>query len=117
MLLHGDLHNDNILSYGDNRWIAIDPKGVIGDPVYEVGAAIYNPMPETAAPNAAKQIIQARIDVCAETLGFDRQRILDWAFVQVVLRACWALEDGIQDERDDVAYFLKMAENLESLTQ
>jgi streptomycin 6-kinase len=116
VLLHGDLHNDNILSCGDNQWIAIDPKGVIGDPVYEVGAAIYNQMPETLSQSAAKHIIHGRVEQLAESLGFDRQRILDWAFVQVVLRTCWALEYGIPDPRDDASYFLKMAESLESWT-
>jgi len=117
VVLHGDLHNDNILSCGDNEWLAIDPKGVIGDQVYEVGAAIYNPIPEAVDRNTAKKIMRDRIDICAESLGFDRQRIVDWAFVQVVLRSCWALEDNIQDKRDDTAYFLKMAENLEYLTR
>jgi len=31
VLLHGDLHQDNILSHGDD-WLVIDPKGVIGFP-------------------------------------------------------------------------------------
>src|SRR5665647_1430586 len=32
VLLHGDLHRDNILSNGDG-WVVIDPKGVIGFPI------------------------------------------------------------------------------------
>ena len=34
VLLHGDLHHDNILKNGDN-WLVIDPKGFIGDPAFE----------------------------------------------------------------------------------
>src|SRR3989344_3881838 len=34
MLLHGDLHQDNILSHGKD-WLVIDPKGVIGSPINE----------------------------------------------------------------------------------
>ncbi len=33
VLLHGDLHHDNILQDG-NDWMAIDPKGVIGCPIH-----------------------------------------------------------------------------------
>ena len=44
-LLHDDLHYDNILQNGDD-WLVIDPKGVMGEPAYEVAAFIRNPMPE-----------------------------------------------------------------------
>jgi len=31
VLLHGDLHHENILFDDDRGWLAIDPKGVVGD--------------------------------------------------------------------------------------
>ncbi len=43
VLLHGDLHHYNILSAGEDKWLAIDPKGVLGEPAYEVGALMRNP--------------------------------------------------------------------------
>jgi streptomycin 6-kinase len=36
MLLHGDLHFNNILLGGDGRYTIIDPQGLIGDPVFDV---------------------------------------------------------------------------------
>ena len=57
-LLHGDLHHYNILRDGDRGWVAIDPKGVVGEVEYEIGAALRNPYgagyPETrvAEPRA-----------------------------------------------------------------
>ncbi|STX47853.1 Fructosamine-3-kinase [Legionella hackeliae] len=44
-LLHGDLHHENILQNGDT-WIVIDPKGVLGDEVYDLAAYLRNPMPQ-----------------------------------------------------------------------
>ena len=41
--LHGDLHHDNILS-GQRGWLAIDPKGVIGDPGFDAANMFYNPL-------------------------------------------------------------------------
>ena len=38
MLLHGDFHHENILTATRQPWLALDPKGVIGDPAYEIGA-------------------------------------------------------------------------------
>src|SRR5437660_1904621 len=40
VLLHGDLHQDNILAAEREPWLAVDPKGVIGEPVYEVGSIL-----------------------------------------------------------------------------
>lgn len=40
--LHGDLHHDNVLS-SPRGWLAIDPKGVSGDPAYEPANAFRNP--------------------------------------------------------------------------
>ena len=35
VLLHGDFNPGNVLSCGDGRWAAIDPKPMIGDPAYD----------------------------------------------------------------------------------
>lgn len=93
VLLHGDLHHDNILNNGDS-WVVIDPKGVIGEPAYEVAAFIRNPIPELLVLNNAAQIISQRIARFAKLLELPEKRILDWCFVQAVLAWAWALEDG-----------------------
>ncbi|KJV80830.1 phosphotransferase enzyme family protein [Rickettsia hoogstraalii str. RCCE3] len=41
ILLHGDLHHENILQNG-KHWVVIDPKGVIGYPINEVCAFIMD---------------------------------------------------------------------------
>ena len=43
MLLHGDLQHYNVLLDKDRGWVAIDPKGVVGELEYEVGALLRNP--------------------------------------------------------------------------
>jgi streptomycin 6-kinase len=45
VMLHGDLHHDNILRSTREPWLAIDPHGIVGDPGYEVGALLFNPDP------------------------------------------------------------------------
>lgn len=104
-LLHGDLHQANILFDEKMQWLAIDPKGVVGDPVYEVGAFIRNPMPDFLEDKEVKNIINQRITMFAKLLQFDQQRIRDWTYVQAVLAACWAVEDNL-----DPNYWLKFAD-------
>lgn len=103
LLLHGDLHYDNILQDGDD-WIVIDPKGVIGDPVYEVTAFIRNPMPTLLADDTT-HIINHRIEVLSRELNFSKERIIEWSLVQAVLGAIWAIEDQLNPE-----YFLKLSQ-------
>jgi streptomycin 6-kinase len=96
VFLHGDLHHDNILQNGEN-WLVIDPKGVIGEPAYEVAAFIRNPIPELLNHADAPNIIHNRVIRFAELFELPPQRILDWCFVQAVLSWVWAIEDGCDD--------------------
>jgi len=91
VLLHGDLHHYNILSHGDH-WLAIDPKGVIGEQEYEVSAFMKNPMPQLMFRDHLKKILKRRIDIIAEMTGFDRERLLAWSFVGAMLTAWWCYE-------------------------
>ncbi|MEZ4594706.1 MAG: aminoglycoside phosphotransferase family protein [Chloroflexota bacterium] len=92
VLLHGDLHHTNILSAGDG-WRVIDPKGVAGEPAYEVGALLRNPFTIFDEPDL-KRITARRLDILAETLGMDRERLCQWSLAQAVLSAWWSYEDG-----------------------
>ena len=95
VLLHGDLHHDNILAAEREPWLAIDPKGVVGEPAYEVGALLRNPFPEILSMPQPARILDRRVDQLASELGFDRDRILGWALAQAVLSAWWCLEDHV----------------------
>jgi streptomycin 6-kinase len=92
-LLHGDLHHDNIRSAERQPWLALDPKGVVGEPAYEVGALLRNPMPQLLAAPHPGRVLARRVDQLAEELGFDRSRIVGWGLYQAVLSAWWSLED------------------------
>jgi streptomycin 6-kinase len=91
-LLHGDLHHNNVLFDQERGWLAIDPKGVVGELEYEVGAALRNPL-ERPDLFADSVVIQRRVDTFSEALGLCAARILAWAFAQAVLSVVWAIED------------------------
>lgn len=92
-LLHGDLHHGNVLAAERAPWLAIDPKGVVGEPAYEVGALLRNPLPEALAVADPARLMRRRVDQLADELGFDRERIRSWGMAQAVLSAWWSLED------------------------
>jgi streptomycin 6-kinase len=94
VLLHGDLHHLNILSSRRRPWVAIDPKGVAGERAYEPAALLENPEPSRHL-NLAVQ--RRRIEVLAEELGLDPQRIAKWGAAHAVLSAWWNYEDSAGD--------------------
>lgn len=83
ILLHGDLHDKNILQNGE-QWVVIDPKGVIGYPINEVWAFIID--------------IEKDTEFVANYFRFNLQEVRNWYFVQLILAICWNLEDGIENK-------------------
>ncbi len=93
ILLHGDLHHDNILQHQD-RWLAIDPKGVIGEAEFEIAAFDFMYINELSAQTDVKSILEQRVERLAQKSGLNAQRINDWLFVRLILMAAWLIEDN-----------------------
>lgn len=93
VLLHGDLHHWNILAAQREPWLAIDPKGVVGEREYEVGAILRNPAPQLLQQPDPAHILARRLDQLSEMLDFNRERLRDWGIAQAVLSAVWTFDD------------------------
>ncbi|MBI4212914.1 MAG: phosphotransferase [Chloroflexi bacterium] len=92
VLLHGDFHHYNVLSAERSPWLAIDPKDMVGDPGYELAVFLGNP--HEADLGITRRLLDRRLAVFAEELGYDRDRLRDWGIAHAVLSACWSAEDG-----------------------
>ena len=92
-VLHGDLHHYNILCDTERGWLAIDPKGVVGEIEYELGASLRNPY-ERPELFASVKTVARRLKRFEADLKVDSNRALRWAFAQSVLSAIWSVEDG-----------------------
>jgi streptomycin 6-kinase len=92
-LLHGDLHHHNVLLDIQRGWLAVDPKGVVGELAYEVGAALRNPI-ERPVMFTDPATIERRVAHFAGVLGLRTERVLGWTFAQAILAAIWEVEDA-----------------------
>src|SRR5207302_6488907 len=92
-LLHGDLQHYNVLFDSSLGWVAIDPKGVVGELEYEIGAIMRNPV-ERPEFFLARATIERRLRQFSNKLNLDFERMLAWSFAQAVLSAIWDIEDG-----------------------
>lgn len=88
VVVHGDLHHTNVLFSELRGWLAIDPKGLVGEKAFEVAPFLLNPWPVPVDRT------WQRIETFVDRLGLDRARVVAWSFVQAVLSACWTVEDG-----------------------
>ncbi len=108
VVLHGDLHHENVL-HSPRGWLAIDPKGLLGEHTYEFANLLCNPQPHGAIVHRPERMLRlARL--YAERDALDVQRVLGFALAHAGLSAAWSLEDG-----SDASYRLKCAEVLDRL--
>lgn len=92
VVLHGDFHHYNVLSAERAPWLAIDPKGILGEPTYEVGPLLLNPIYHLDSIPDLGRTTARRVDQLADELGFDRARVRGWGIAHNVLSAWWSFE-------------------------
>lgn len=104
IFLHGDLHHDNILK-NEDEWLAIDPKGILGEPEFEIAAFDFMYVNELSEKENVKNILAARVEQLAQKAKLNAKRIQDWIFVRLILMAAWHVEDN-----GDPSWTIKLAE-------
>jgi streptomycin 6-kinase len=107
-VLHGDLHHDNVL-HSARGWLAIDPKGLIGERTYEVANLLGNPWPHGEIVHQPDRVMRLT-ELYATRLCLEPRRVLGFAFAHAGLAASWSMEDG-----SDPSYRLWCASILEPL--
>jgi streptomycin 6-kinase len=90
--LHGDLHHSNVLYFGPRGWLAIDPKGLIGERYFDYANIFCNPDIETAA---TPDRLARQATVVAESANLERNRLLAWVLAWAGLSAAFLREDGL----------------------
>jgi streptomycin 6-kinase len=110
VLLHGDLHHYNILQH-QSEWLAIDPKGIIGEREFEIGAFLRNPSCVVEDPLEAKELAR-NLDWIIDLTAFNRERVLSWCIIQAILCVCWYVEDTMLEKARQLTTY---AERLYSL--
>ncbi len=90
-VLHGDLHHGNVLDFGPHGFLAIDPKGLIGERGFDFANVFCNPDYVTAG---APGTLAHRLGVVAEAANLDPSRLLCWILAYAGLSAAWSIDDG-----------------------
>lgn len=94
--LHGDLHHENVLDFGERGWLAIDPHGLIGERTFDYANIFTNP--DLSDPNRPLATLpgrlEARLAVVIGATGIEPARLLSWVVAWTGLSAAWFIGDG-----------------------
>jgi streptomycin 6-kinase len=89
-LVHGDLHDANVLPGEREPWLAIDPKGYVGDRAYDTITVIrsrrFAPLLFAADPRPG---VLRGLDLFCDAADIDRDRARRWAQARAVQAALW----------------------------
>ncbi|MCK8613983.1 aminoglycoside phosphotransferase family protein [Gordonia sp. C13] len=100
VVVHGDLHHENVLAApsGGQRWLAIDPKPMSGDPHYEPAPMLWNLLDRRHGD--PRWVIRSRFYTIVDAAGLDPDRTRDWVTVRMILNAHWAIDDAEKASRN-----------------
>ena len=94
-VLHGDMHHRNVLKFGARGWLAIDPKGLLGERYFDYANILCNPDHELAT---APGRLRKQMNVIAEAAHLDPARLNMWVVAWAGLSAAFSLQDGQSPE-------------------
>ncbi|MFD8008753.1 aminoglycoside phosphotransferase family protein [Streptomyces sp. NPDC058955] len=98
-LVHGDLHAGNILRAEREPWLAVDPKGLMGDPAYDGGTLLKSRALTLLEADDLAKAVHRLLDVFADAAELDRERVQRWAQFHAVQAAFWARRHGFRVAR------------------
>ncbi len=110
VLLHGDLHHDNLLKRADGSYAMIDPKGIVGPEILDLPRFLLN---ETDAPyeGSLRGHMGRVIRLMAEEFGFPIEDLGKAFYMEAVLANVWNHEDGEEADMEEIklaASFLRV---------
>lgn len=99
VLIHGDFHARNILRADREPWLAVDPKGYVGDPAYDGGTLLKVWGLRLLGAADLQKGVHRALDVFAEAAGLERERVRRWAQLHAVQGAFWGRRHGFRRAR------------------
>jgi streptomycin 6-kinase len=96
-----------VLDFGVRGWLAIDPKGLLGERGFDFANIFTNPdLADPTHPVATEPgRFARRVEVVVQAARLKRERLLRWILAWAGLSAAWFLTDG-----DSAAIDLRVAE-------
>ncbi len=98
VLLHQDLHGDNVLAAQREPWLAIDPKPLLGEREFAVA-----PIVRDVELGHNRRDALYRLDRLTAELGLDRDRARGWTIGQTI---AWCFDTSYRDRHVETVRWL-----------
>jgi streptomycin 6-kinase len=98
VLVHQDLHGDNVLRARREPWLAIDPKPLAGEREFSLA-----PIVRSFELGAGRRDVRHRLDRLSSELGLDRERSRLWCLAQTI---AWSIGSEYLSTHIDTATWL-----------
>jgi streptomycin 6-kinase len=83
VVAHQDLHGGNVLR-SDDGWLAIDAKPLIAERAFDTASLVRDRRPLLGREAHPERRLARRLDLVADALGLDRERMRLWGIVHAV---------------------------------
>jgi streptomycin 6-kinase len=104
-LIHGDLHHENVLSSATREpFLAIDPKGIVGDVGYETAVFLNNHLWWLASQADVKEKLDDAVRRFSEAFAIEPRDLQKWAYAQTVLSAWWTFDENGENWESVLAF-------------
>ena len=107
MLLHGDFHHDNILLDTNKQYRIIDPKGVIGDSVFDIPRFILNEFDDEHNEDFINKFTYITKSLSAK-FNIPEYDVRCLTHVEMCMANCWNVESAEEPDIGAVLFTEKM---------
>lgn len=107
VLLHGDLHHDNILLRMDGSYVMIDPKGVVGPSILDLPRFILNEIGAHHEESSIEHITRV-IELISQQFEYPLEDVEKVFVMEIILANIWCIEDGENTNSEE----LEIAEHI-----
>ena len=101
MLLHGDIHFNNILLNDNGMYTIIDPQGLLGDPVFDIPRYImvehYHHINKETSVEKRFEYVNKIIEYLSHNLHIPGPILRNCLYVEMVIMECWSAITGRYD--------------------
>jgi len=111
VLLHTDLHFQNVLAAERAPWLAIDPKPLAGPAAYELHPLLRNRIEEMGTGSSLRWSVRRRLEVTCDAAGLDEELGRLWCMVRCGVEILWAAVEGDDVELSKNLTLLKALED------